>query len=1295
MSVHVGSDDFPGDGIMMVNSSSSIDVPPLATISVAGSEISLCCFLDTGAQVSLITTNAINKLHGNVDFSPQARKRIVGFGGHQTNQSFPTVNIIFQNSNRDFSFEVVCVVVPFISKTKATPQLAIFKSTHPELQFATCNSDKDGQVDVLLGCNTVLKLINFGTPSPNPNILMTKLGCIPCGTISETDAVGGVNLTLEQSVEKLWDVEQFPDRKPLNDEERFCERIFNSTTVQLPSGRLRVNMPLISDTTQLGNSFPIALKRLYMMESNMKRNDVLRQRYQEFMREYEELGHMEQIPESEITTVPSYYYPHHGVTREAAVTTKLRVVFDGAAKPLGGLSINQISGGGRLNQRSIFEILTTFRTFKVAINADVEKMYRCIDINRTQCDLQRILWRDLPTQPVKHFRLLTVTYGWRSAPHIAVDTLKWLSQYLRTVGESELADIIDKAFYMDDLMWGADDIDKAAILAQKIYDALLTIRFHLRKWSSNFQPALARIAPEDWLKPATKVLDGIPDVIKTLGLKWNLTSDTLSFNAKWTIGKEITKRQFLSEIARVYDPLGLLNPLVVEMRKLFQELWRVEPAIEWDDNIPSHINHAVHSLFRDISIIQEVAVPRWIGVVSTQKVEIHGFCDASGDAYGGVVYVVSDSSAPILLSSKVKISPIKKPTIPRLELMGATLLAKLVVSVTAAIRLGCSVSTITCWTDSEIVIDWLKNPKSDLSIFINNRIGIIQELIPDATWIHVATDDNPADCLSRGLSATALKDHPLWWNGPSFLGNSCSRTTYSKNRYTYTMNMGNIQSESVSNNMPPISFSQVETIVNSYSSIFKSCRILGWILRLLPSHSSFRKFSSLQVIEIQHAMNLISKWDQQLLTKQQREKLKSWNLIEVNGLIRANTRLVSLGNPSAYQPIVLNNQGVVIKKLLHEYHRLLLHGTIGQMLILTRQKFICFRLRSIIRRVRSQCSQCRRFEGKEYQPQLAPLPAARTILDYPFGNCGVDYAGPLRTKLTHAPGPPKLRMVYIVLFCCMGTRAIHLELATDASTSAFLAAFKRFVARRGHPKVMFSDNGTNFVGASRQILESATECELHPEFQQFFINHSIEWRFNPPSAPSFGGAWESLVKSVKYHLYRVMGSQLLTFEEFNTLIIEIEGVVNSRPLGVISDDSSDAGLELTPSHFLIGRALTVPHSEIIVPPEDLRSKWNNCRSIARGFWNRWKNEYISQLATRKKNQSPTLPPTVGQLVFIKSENTAPTVWPKGIITELINGPDNVTRIARVKTANGNLLRPLLKLVALELNPATSNDHSDI
>ena len=316
---------------------------------------------------------------------------------------------------------------------------------------------------------------------------------------------------------------------------------------------------------------------------------------------------------------------------------------------------------------------------------------------------------------------------------------------------------------------------------------------------------------------------------------------------------------------------------------------------------------------------------------------------------------------------------------------------------------------------------------------------------------------------------------------------------------------------------------------------------------------------------------------------------------------------------------------------------------------------------------------------------MGPLPKSRVQPSIrPFYTTGVDYCEPVFVKMSKRRGVRPVKC-YVALFVCFSTKAIHLELVEDLTTESFIATLRRFTSRRGKPKDIYSDNGTNFVGAYRELQELVALWKTE-EFQRDITTalslDEITWHFQPPRAPHFGGLWESSVKLVKTHLKRVVGKTLLTYVQFITLLTQVEACINSRPLVPLSDEPSDLAA-LTPSHFLIGDVLTnYPEPSITDLPANRLNQWQQIQQIQQHFWSRWSRDYLNTLQQRGKwtTSSPNLSP--GDLVIMKEDNIPPLQWKLARVIDIHPGQDSITRVVSLRTANGTKKRPITKLCLL-------------
>lgn len=413
--------------------------------------------------------------------------------------------------------------------------------------------------------------------------------------------------------------------------------------------------------------------------------------------------------------------------------------------------------------------------------------------------------------------------------------------------------------------------------------------------------------------------------------------------------------------------------------------------------------------------------------------------------------------------------------------------------------------------------------------------------------------------------------------------------------------------------------------------------------------------------------------------------------LDRDGLLRVGGRLNRAPVPFAVRHPILLAPHPTVTLIVRQAHLRALHAGPQLTLSLLRRDFWLLRGRQMVRSVVHQCVTCTReralipFQKMGDLPEVRVTPAPRS-----FSHCGVDYAGPVHVRACAGRGISS-RKAYIALFVCLSTKAIHLELVGDYSTSAFLNAYSRFCARRGLPQSMYSDNGTTFVGADREMTIAYRSALRNADFLNKTASDNVSWNFIPPSAPHFGGLWEAGVRSVKYHLHRVLGNHKLTFEEFSTLLCRIEACLNSRPIAPISDTLEDYEC-LTPGHFLIGSTLTInPEPSLLHLNENRLSRWQLVRHITERFWKLWAHDYVNTLQQRTKWR--TVQPSIkkGQLVLLRNNALPPCKWELGRVTQCHCGADGLVRVVTVKTATSEYRRPIVKLCVLPVDIDTASE----
>lgn len=472
-------------------------------------------------------------------------------------------------------------------------------------------------------------------------------------------------------------------------------------------------------------------------------------------------------------------------------------------------------------------------------------------------------------------------------------------------------------------------------------------------------------------------------------------------------------------------------------------------------------------------------------------------------------------------------------------------------------------------------------------------------------------------------------------------------------------------------------------------------RVVAWMCRFVAlcrkarfenNFLSFREIDKALVIIVRCSQyNCLKPLVQELSTNQpvsSRPLARLCPFVDAQGVIRVGGRLRhSHLSERRKHPILLSKESHLSTLVAKHWHVFAGHAGPRLMSALICRQFWILADRKVIRKVISDCTICVRLAGVHTQPIMSDLPSVRVQQCRTFSCVGIDYAGPLLMKELNLRKGRQYK-VYIAVFVCMSVKAVHLEMVLDLSTDAFLAALDRFVARRGLPSAIYSDCGTNFVGASKQLFNLVNDPSNR---NRLTSAHTCEWHFNPPSAPHFGGIWEAAVRSTKLLLVRIVGTHSLTLEEFTTVLCRIESALNSRPLTPLSTDPNDLEC-LTPGHFLIGQPLmAVPELEIPVSSTNLKNRWKLLHQTFQAFWRRWSHEYLNTLQVRGKWVRNKDNVKVGDMVVLKNNLSPPLMWQLGRIQEVLPGPDGVVRVVKLLTKQGLVTRPVVKLVQLPID----------
>jgi hypothetical protein len=916
--------------------------------------------------------------------------------------------------------------------------------------------------------------------------------------------------------------------------------------------------------------------------------------------------------------------------------------------------------------------------------------------------------------------MLVHLFGATSSPSCANFALLKTADDNSEQFDEEVTQTVRRNFYVDDCLKSVEDDSQAIALASDLRELLAKGGFRLTKWVSNSSRVVASLPESERAASVKDICFDKPSIERALGVLWDIGRDEFGFRIK-VKDNPPTRRGILSIVSSVYDPLGFVCPFVLSAKIIMQDLCRKN--LRWDDPIQHEHLLRWTNWQEDVTKMEQLRISRCFKPLEFGEVassQLHHFSDASQRGYGAVSYLrLTNQNAQIHCSfvmGKARLAPLKETTIPRLELSAAVVATRLDKMIRAEIDVPIDASLF--WTDSTCVIGYIANEDKRFQTFVANRVAIIREVSSPSQWRYVSTQLNPADDASRGLSADELISNTRWLRGPDFLWEP-------ETHWPTLPNVPNkISDEDIEVKREVQTFatdtnaceSTLDAIFKRFSSWYQLKKFIAWMLRYRTRLRAARTRRRNGIIETHGksetkpiVVDEIIQAEKEIIKYVQRDKfqqeLSTFNKVITDEDVATNIASVKKSSPiykldpklsddllcvggrlsnapipsETKHPIILPKNHHISIMIAQYYHLIAGHSGLEHVLSLMRERFWLIGARATLRRVLNKCVDCSKRQAPVGEQKMADLPEHRVTPDRPpFTFVGVDCFGPFMIKRGRS-----LVKRYGVLFTCLTIRAIHLEVAHSLDTDSFLNSMRRFIARRGPPEVMRSDNGGNFVSGEKE-LRSAVAAWNQERVHQFLLQRNVKWIFNPPAGSHHGGVWERCIRTVRKVLTALLNQQTLDDEGLVTLMCEVESIINSRPLTKVSDDPEDLEA-LTPNHLLLlSSGSSLPPG--IFTKEDLytRRRWRQVQYLADVFWRRWIKEYLPSLQERQKWVKPRRNFAPGDIVLLVDENSPRCAWTLGRVLEVNpNTKDGFVRKVTLKAKSTILERPVDKIVFLE------------
>lgn len=881
------------------------------------------------------------------------------------------------------------------------------------------------------------------------------------------------------------------------------------------------------------------------------------------------------------------------------------------------------------------------------------------------------------------YRMRVHLFGAASSPGCANFGLRHIaSQGQGHFSEASIR-FIERNFYVDDGLISVATDAEAIELIKEARQLCSTGKLRIHKFISNRSEVIASIPKTECAQTVQNkdLALGELHIERALGIKWCITSDQFRFKVV-VDERPLSRRGVLSTVASIYDPLGFVSPFILVGKQILQQMCR--DKIGWDEPLPDELRPQWESWLLDLKNLADVKIQRCYlpdNFEQVQRFELHHFSDASVSGYGACSYLraisVSNQIHCSLVMAKARVTPSKVTTVPRLELTAAVVAVRTSDLLRKELEIG---AQEFFWTDSKVVLGYVNNDARRFHIFVANRIQRIKESTDPSQWRYVKSEENPADHASRGLSAKGLLTSN-WFTGPDFL--------WHKELPSDNIKVGDITAEDpeLRKNVVHKTLTTQHSLLNRFSKFSSWSRLVKAIARLKRYVKEFkgstlrtneassleeRKEAELTIIGIvqrevfsdeignlQHKKEMSSKANRLLRLN---PFLDEQDVLRVGGRLEYSTLHSHIKHPA-----ILPSDSHVSKLLIAHYHQQVYHQGRGITMNELRSNGIwILGCSQAVSSYIYKCVKCRKFRRNAEVQKMADLPHERVETTPPFTYCGMDCFGPFYIK----EGRKELKR-YGLLFTCLCSRAVHIEVLDDMTSDAFINALRAFIALRGNVRQLRSDQGTNFVGAKRELMEAIKEMD-----QENLKHLGCEFVMNTPSASHMGGAWERQIRTVRSVLTSILdqSSKRLDSASLRTYFYEVMAIINSRPLTahLLSDPTGPQ--PLTPNHIL-----TMKSSVILPPPgrfvkEDvyLRKRWRKVQYLANEFWARWRKEYLLSLQQRQKWHKIHRNAKPDDIVILLDDTVPRNEWKLAKITQVYPSKDGHIRKVQLLISDSTL-----------------------
>lgn len=1033
------------------------------------------------------------------------------------------------------------------------------------------------------------------------------------------------------------------------------------------------------------------MKRFKSLESRLKSNEHFKLMYTEFMKDILSKGEAEI---AKATDTDGWYIPHFGVLHPHK-PDKLRVVFDCSASYKRQSLNKHLMQGPDLNN-SLAGVLCRFRKEQIAVTCDIKKMFHQFRVSEGDRKFLKFLWYEADSNNIADYQMNVHLFGAVSSPSCAIYGLKKIADDYKSAFP-RASDFVKNNFYVDDGLVSVASPQEAIQLMTDCRLMLSKGNLVLHKFLSNNEQVAVSLGCEP---PTTKLLAADQQLDRALGLCWDVKTDVFVFSEVPI--KSSSRRGILSTVASLFDPLGFLTPYTLKGKLLLQSLCYDNKG--WDDPLSPDQEKEWDNWTSAMSNLSNIQIKRCFPSAtlnSSYMAELHLFSDASTSAYGVCAYLrlvdkVKGESTVSLVMGKSRVAPKKKVvTIPRLELQAATLAVK----VGGFLQKELQYPGMAChyWTDSETVLGYIGNETKRFHLFVFNRIQRIRETTSPENWHYIPTTDNPADVASRGSD---LKNIPKsWFNGPEFLSQS-DFTNPETPLKQYPLHDDDPEVKKVFVNTTSCHvYKDILSSILIHSSWEKVARLMSIILRATTKDKTGKDFSTkghlvtmslVRLVQRDHYMDEINKLEQDQPVLKSSPLYKLDVFLDKDSVLRVGGRLQDAVSPfNIKHPAVLPGKSVATKLYVYMKHKEAAHqGKTTTLNAIRASGIYVVNGGKLVSSICHNCVKCLRLRGQPVSQRMANLSPPQVTPCPPFTHTGMDVFGPLYVK--HGRKDAKR---YGLLFTCLASRGVHIELLEDMSADCFIISLRSFLAIRGPVSVLYSDRGTNFVGAKAELEREISKDNV----KKFMTNRQCQFKFNVPAASHMGGTWERMIRTVRNVLNGILiesNTCRLDSCSLRSLFYECMYIVNSRPLTTqqLAGDNSVEPIPLTPNHLLTMKqdTLSPPGGEFSEADLYSRKRWRRVQYLVQQFWSRWKLEYLQDLQKRTKWNQKQRNFKVNDIVLLVEDDLPRSQWRLARIRGIVESRDGLVRKVQIATGSRTLMeRGVHKLILLVPSDTTN------